>query len=307
VSDRTSVLALSFAMLALAAAATATKAGMASPDAELSFWRLGPSGHQRFEQIVHKRLDALPPPAEFEPLSHAFMRQNVVGPGSTVGASTGRPGAGAGQGLGQAADAARQFGARLAIFLKEKKAPSYMAVGAYLSSQLRVRLESTMVRMAVSGLSAAEWLAANSTSKDVVELRSLAGNFLERAIASGLIKQGTAPDSDTMDVAQALWMEHWMALASGRLGTDVTVFERAVVLKWKVEAAEHLPPDRKLVLLDELAGLDAGYPSHYVRGVLQFAAGRTSAALESFRASLASEPVFDRAASWVVFLRDAER
>jgi hypothetical protein len=291
-SGNFSVAAVSGALLVLAVAAVASTARYQEPDGALDFWRPGTEGEAHLERLWQQRLALLPPPERFEGLSHALMRLNLAVMGPAADARDVR-------------DLSARLGREVDAFLSSQGSDAYLAVGTYLAREFATRLDKVVGQMAGSGQDPDDWLRANAGQEDVRALVALAGDYMTRARASGLVSRGGGLDRDQVLLARLMWVENWMNAASGRLGTDVTEFERGVVLKWKVEAAAHLGIERKLALLAEVHELDPEYPAFFVKGILEVGAGMQPEALVSFRRSLESERLRQRTTAWVVFLRDA--
>jgi hypothetical protein len=260
---------------------------------EPDFWRPSPTRSAFLASLDEQRLRALPERAVWADLAKLYMEANLATAAARLVVERER-------------FSPRSAGASelLRRFLSEHGEPAYVAVGTFLALKFRGHLAALVEKMAAEQAALPDWVPAHLDDPDLKATRALSGLFLENAHHAGLL----VPDRDRMRVAQLLWFEHWLGAGEGGLpGEVLAAEERALVLAWKVEAAAHLPTERRLELLPVLSKLDPSYPGAYVSGVLLALAGRHEQALAAFQDCLDLGEMRLRAARWLLELRRAER
>lgn len=264
--------------------------------ARLDLWRPNSRVVKRLESHEKRRLKKLPASEEFEALASALMDANLAA-SPISGLSPIRQ-----QQLN------KLLLKQVREFLKKHGGWPYAGVGAFLASRFQQRLEILAGRMATASEPLSEWLSLHEADKDVREVRALSGRFLERAVGSGLLVAGKGPEPDLMLVARTMWLENWLAM--GRRFEENLHLSRdewALLLKWKIEDAQHLELDRKLAHIETLLRFEPGYPQHLARGVLMVQAGFPEDAVREFRESLIRKERPRVAGDWLVFLRGLDQ
>jgi len=180
---------------------------------------------------------------------------------------------------------------------------AYMAIGALLAGHFENHLLSLAGRWA-RGTLPVSLPPGLTEDADLQALRALSGRFLEKAVHSGLLSPGLAGDRDLGLVARSLFLQNWV-LGLGIKAPDrrLAVEENALVLKWKVEASEHLSLERRLELTARIPMLERNYPSTYVRGVLLASRSHHEQAVAAFIECVETGEMEDRAREWLLALR----
>jgi hypothetical protein len=297
-ADRTSALGFPFVIAVLFAVA-GMQLGTAFPRADvtsaLSSWRLDARQTERLRNLEAARLARLPEAVVIQPLATAFMELNLV-----VEAEPGK----------LSADDVARLRQRLSAAVEKLMAShgpeAFVAAGAWLAAKFEDALTAVAGKLESASEPAADWLAAHKDDADVHALRALSSDFIEWALSSGLLQPGRPPDHDAVAVSHVLFLQGWLAFAGSRSVPALSPDEQLLVLKWKVESAQHLPVERKLQLAAALTEADGDYPEPYVRGVLLAAAGRTGDAFAAFLECLTSHTMSRQARDWIVHLRRTE-
>lgn len=287
-----SVYVLAAALLLLGISAFLNSAPSGTLVARLDLWRPGDHQQARLQHHEDRRLKKLPARENFEALSNALMDANLASSPLSELSEKGR----------QKFDAVLL--GEVQGFLETEGIWAFAAVGAFLAKEFARRLDGLAQKMADADEPLSEWLVRHEADHEVREVRALGGRFLEHAIGAGLVVAGRPVDPDSMLVARVMWMENWLAM--GRRYNDKLHLSRdewTLLLKWKIEAAQHLPLDKKMAHIKTLLGFDPGYPKHLVRGVLMLQAGAEEEAAEEFTASLHRNERPPVAGDWLVFLR----
>jgi hypothetical protein len=260
--------------------------------ARLELWRPGEHQKARLQNHENRRLKKLPAKENFETLSNALMDANLASSPLSDVSQKGR----------------QKFDVVLLNevqrFLEEEGTWAFAGVGAFLAREFVRRLHGLAQKMEDADEPLSQWLVRHEPDLEVREVRALGGRFLEHAIGAGLMVAARPVDPDLMLVARIMWMENWLAM--GRRFNDKLHLSRdewSLLLKWKIEAAQHLPLQKKLAHIKTLLGFDPGYPKHLVRGVLMLQAGAEEEATEEFTASLHRDEQPPLAGDWLVFLR----
>ena len=296
-SERFSVYFVSVLLLALGIAAAIVHTPGFSPSATLEFWRPDAEFRHRLEQFEEQRLQHLPAVSEFEALSAALMELNLA---SAPGAEP---------------LSARhlnwlnsRFRGEVAAFVAKHGEKGFVALGTYMARNFRGRLKTVAKGLAAAqDESAADWIANHNDDADIHAARALSGQFLEKALGAGILRAGAGTDEDQLLVAGLLWLQRWLQLAGPSARVQALAGdELALVLKWKVEAAEHLPLKRRIELCNVVTDLDPDYPGHFVQGIVYATAGRRAEAEASFTASLQAGEEMPAAEDWLLFLRRQE-
>lgn len=261
-------------------------------DARLEFWRPSAAVSRRLNEVQRERLARLPPESSRTALTTAFMELNLA-------AAEGEPLTG---------ERHRWIASR---YEREKRAflglhgeRGYLAVGALLAGHFEGHLLALSKRWAEAEGGEAV-LVGPHDDRDLQALRALSGRFVEKAIHSGLLAPGRSADPDLGLVARCLFLQNWV-LGLGIKAPDrrLAVEENALVLKWKVEAAEHLSLNRRIELARKIPLLERSYPATYVVGVLLALEGPPEDAAAAFRECVDSREMGPQAREWLIALRD---
>jgi len=285
-----SAIAIATAMVALAVLATAAHLPRFEAHARLDHWRPTRSLSIVMHNLQRRRLARLPPAESYREMVDSFMHLNLaLSPGAEP----------------RGADHLKWLETRHKVltrgFVDRHGIQAYLAVGTHLSVHFVRHLR------ALAGWAPGALVTGGDTGphrEALRAVRALSGAFLEKAANSGLLRVDGKTDQDRMVVARLLWLENWLLISGRDLRTRLlTAAERAVVVKWKVEAGDHLPLERRLALVPLALKLDRTYPADYVEGVLLALDGRPRASAEAFRRSISNGRMRRLAREWLVLLR----
>ena len=290
---RLQVLALALLLTALAAAAATLQYPGSLGVVRLSFWRPDSAQRTRILALERERLAHLPSWEPYRDFGDLFMRLNlaVLEPSTHSSAE-------------KTAWLAQRFEDEAKAFLEKHGINAYLAVGTHLELKFRDHLAKVMRKLADSAEPLSAWQQGHDQDGSLTMVRALSGRFLEKAASAGLLAAPGGTDVDHLLIASLLWLDNWM-LTARRLGHEIALerTEAAILVRWKIEASQHLALSRRLELVPLAQALDPDYPGTYVSGVLLALEGSDSAAAAAFLECLEMNEQTQSARRWLIELR----
>ena len=267
------VIAFGGILLAIAGVALWTVPAAPELDGHLEFWRPKPSMSARLEEVRAQRA-AAPIPADTARALGEAWRAASAAP-YTPGPSPRR----------RIQSAEQRFLRVAKECLETTGLPAYGAAGEALAGRFIAALD---VLAEVAGEEhKGTWLATHEAHPAAREVRGLGGDFLERALATGLLPPSGPLDPGRREVARVLWSTHWFETARRGLAAEaMSPEERLLVRLWKVEDSLHLSWQRRCAILEEVRVMAPDYPADYVEGVLATREGLLEEARVSFQRAL---------------------
>jgi hypothetical protein len=145
-------------------------------------------------------------------------------------------------------------------------------VGWRLVEAFHAALGEALARARERGVPA--WEVLSDDDALAQSWRQRLGNFFTMARRAGLVDDQGQPSGDPA-LLTVLFRYRWFGFAEDYASpTLMTPYERVVLWRWRVEAAEGLPLPQRLALLEEIErAYDGPMTPDAVRGVLYYRAG----------------------------------
>ena len=291
-TNSASAIMLALVMAGLAGGAIAVHQTRLPGRAVLEYWRPDDAQHRELRHLVRERITQLPSKTEYGELLDRYVRMQWES--VTLDRQEFR------QRLAQQSEELHELAV---IFIKQHGWDAYLAVGTMLSERVYRALIELSRDLVEQGKPLQDWLAEHSDNKQLRVLRSLGGRFLERAVTAGLVTHSQPLDGDRMLVARQIWLEHWVTIGGSRDGKPLSDLERGMVLRWKVEDAQHLDLGRRLQLIDAVEQVDPHYPGLFVAAILHLREGNQEQAIEYLQECVTHNEEAVLAADWLVAIR----
>ncbi len=162
-------------------------------------------------------------------------------------------------------------------------ADALRALAVAFGREVRAAAQAAVQAAAAKHQSFEQFLSAQPQPPQAAELARLAGGIGKALAASGIGHGGTLDEPEGL-LIEALAQQRVYDLAvrlpapAPELPSDL----KRMLMRYRVEAVDHLDLSRKLQLLRELEVADATYPAAYARGVLLARARHCDLALPAF-------------------------
>jgi hypothetical protein len=166
---------------------------------------------------------------------------------------------------------------------------AYRAVGWVLADAFREALDGCLAEARAQGVP--PWTLLAGDDPRVAEWRQRLGNFFSLARRSGLVDElGELREDPTLPIV--LFRYRWLAFAEDSSGPSLmTPYERVVMWRWRIEAAQGIPTMQRLAMLDQIeSDYDGPLAADAVRGVLYYRGGDLEQARRYLRRAAASHP-----------------
>lgn len=166
---------------------------------------------------------------------------------------------------------------------------AYRAVGWHLVDEFHRALDRAAERTHTTN--AELWAALEGDTDDARYLRQRLGNFFAVAQQSGLVDEMGQPRFDRA-LFSALFRYRWLGFARDYANMALqTPYERVVIWRWRIEAAEGIPTATRLAMVDSAESVYRGHmDTNAVRGILHYQAGNLAEARRFFRRAVNNEP-----------------
>jgi len=181
---------------------------------------------------------------------------------------------------------------------------AYLALGLYAGQAFVEVITAVLNQASAERRPILAWLDANPEHKLVRRLHAYAGNFIENAVAWGLITPNNRLAGDTDALLRIHFKVRWCTLVTEI--TDYTFLmheeELRALWRWRIEGDLTLPMDQRRLVTTWLRELEPDYPVYKSLGAVYARRGRYKKAALLYREALLDDPFNAKLATNLEFL-----